>query len=165
MIPPSYRRRNVPTSNLNPGRVNCQTREAAPRARCMKFFSKIYEIPRVAAALVLCASFVPVKFTVLNLVLYAWLSVDVACEAWCARDSSSSSVFLRKFTQCLCYAREIKTYTLQGTAVVCFSQRWVNTNFGIIYNTLLVCTRLWLRYCACEKILQKYRSPKRRFYK
>ena len=71
---------------------------------------------------------------------------------------------LRKFTQCLCYAREIKTYTLQGTAVVCFSQRWVNTNFGIIYNTLHVCTRLWLRYCACEKILQKYRSPKRRLY-
>ena len=52
----------------------------------------------------------------------------------------------------------------QGIAVVCFSQRWVNTNFGIIYNTLHVCTRLWLRYCACEKILQKYRSPKRRLY-
>ena len=27
----------------------------------------------------------------------------------------------------------------QGIAVVCFSQRWVNTNFGIIYNTLHVC--------------------------
>ena len=46
---------------------------------------------------------------------------------------------LRKLTHCLCYARDIKTYTLQGTAVVCFSQRWVNTNFGIIYNTLHVC--------------------------
>jgi hypothetical protein len=30
----------------------------------MKFFSKNYEIPRATAARVLCASFVPVKFTV-----------------------------------------------------------------------------------------------------
>ena len=36
MIRPSYRPGNV--RNLDPGRVNCQTRAAAPRARCMIFF-------------------------------------------------------------------------------------------------------------------------------
>ena len=36
MISPSYRKGNV--SNLDPVRVNCQTRAAAPRARCMNFF-------------------------------------------------------------------------------------------------------------------------------
>ena len=38
MIPPSYRTGNVP--DLDPGRVNCQTRAAALRARCMNFFRK-----------------------------------------------------------------------------------------------------------------------------
>ena len=45
---PRYTEGNV--RNLDPGRVNCQTRAAAQRARCMNFFSKIYEIPRAAAA-------------------------------------------------------------------------------------------------------------------
>jgi hypothetical protein len=34
------------------------------RARCMNFFSKIYEIPRATAARARCASSLPVKFTV-----------------------------------------------------------------------------------------------------
>jgi hypothetical protein len=39
MIPPSWRSRNVP--DLDPGRVNCQTRAGVPRARAMhKFFSR-----------------------------------------------------------------------------------------------------------------------------
>jgi hypothetical protein len=37
---------------------------AAPRARCMNFFSKIYEIPRVAAARAWCTSSVLVNSTV-----------------------------------------------------------------------------------------------------
>ena len=50
---------NVP--DLDPGRVNCRDM----RARCMNFFSsKIYEIPRAAAARAWCASFVPLKLTV-----------------------------------------------------------------------------------------------------
>ena len=51
---PSYRHHNV--RDLDPGRVNCQTRVAAPRAQCIKVFSKIYEIPRACAAWALCAS-------------------------------------------------------------------------------------------------------------
>jgi hypothetical protein len=37
--------------------------ERAPRARCMNFFSKIYEIPRTTTARARCASSVPVKYT------------------------------------------------------------------------------------------------------
>jgi hypothetical protein len=164
MIPPSYRRRNVPTSNLNPGRVNCQTRVAAPRARdAWNFLENLRTPSRGRCAGLMCqfclGQVYSTKFSII------WRGMH-ARPAWNLRGMMRGTPrALRKFTQCLCYAREIKTYTLQGTAVVCFSQRRVNTNFGIIYNTLHVCTRLWLRYCACEKILQKYRSPKRRFYK
>ena len=57
------RSRNVP--NLDPGRVNCQTLAGAPRVRDVwNFFSKIYEIPREAAARVRCVSSLPVKYTV-----------------------------------------------------------------------------------------------------
>ena len=62
MIRPSYRSHNV--QDLDPGGKLSNPGGHAARARGMKFFSKIYEIPRAAAARVLCASFVPVKFTV-----------------------------------------------------------------------------------------------------
>ena len=44
--PKAWKAGNVP--DLDP--VKCQTRADAPRMRCMKFFPKIYEIPRTTAA-------------------------------------------------------------------------------------------------------------------
>ena len=129
MIPPSYRRRNVPTSNLNPGRVNCQTREAAPRAKCMKFFSKIYEIPRAAAVRVLCASFVPVKFTVLNLVLY-----DVACEAWWGTPRALPCFFVN--------LRNVYVMRAKLRHILCKAQLWfVFLNAGWTLTSELFITR------------------------
>jgi hypothetical protein len=55
--------RQRPQSGSREGKLSNPRRRAA-RARCMNFFSKIYEIPRAAAARAWCASSLPVKYTV-----------------------------------------------------------------------------------------------------
>ena len=66
-----------------------QTRAAAPRARdAWNFPPKIYEIPRAAATRAWCASSLPVKYTVLNLVLNL---VQPVCTHSCRRACTGSS--------------------------------------------------------------------------
>ena len=63
MIPPSYGAGNV-RSWSDPVVVPSDPHKRAARARCMYFFSKIYEIPRAGAARALCASSLLVNSTV-----------------------------------------------------------------------------------------------------